>query len=533
MGALKGDCLDAGNGCDVFAIPHNSNISGGGIFLTENDDMTPFDSADAKWRSEIEPLVEIFQHKAESECHPMFSTDDELCGFEKTNAGTLAPGTTPLFRNFVRNVLRDGIAEEEALGANPFRLGIIASTDTHMGISGATREDGYVGHVGNFDAMPSQRLIDFTTFHAGANPGGLAVVWAEENSRDSLFSAMQRREVYGTSGTRPVLRFFGGDFKGDPCDDGTLVESGYQRGVPMGGEIGAIRKKKSPMFMVEATKDPGPAGAPGSPLQRVQIIKGWVDSTGTTHEKVIDVVGDANNGASVDESTCTPTGTGADHLCEVWEDPEFDASQRAFYYARVIENPTCRYTTYICNDAGVDCAVPASIPAGFELCCDPGLAKTIQERAWSSPIWYRPDSFGKTKASIKRKGAGEDQLKLKTAFQDVPHGLDPDNQAIEITLADDDEIWSVVIGPGALTPKKPGAVYTLSDKTGALGGIAKATLKISSKGTAKLSLKTIKMDLSNADLSTHFIRTTFKTGDFTAEHRRLWTAKGTTLKAAN
>jgi len=530
---LQSGCLDGVAGCDVIAIPHNSNLSGAGIFLLENDDSTPLAAPDAAFRARMEPLVEITQHKAESECHPQFSTTDELCGFEKIDQGSLIPGSPHFELNYTRNALMEGLEQEEALGVNPFQFGVIGSTDGHLAMSGATREDEYDGHVGSFDAMPAQRVLDFTTFHAGANPGGLAVIWAEENSRDALFAAMRRREVYGTSGTRPLVRMFVGDYPDDLCSSPDFVDVGYRRGVPMGGELGAVNKSKSPTIAVQAMKDPGPAGLPGTALQRIQIIKGWVDGTGTAQEQVYEVAGDPDNGASVDEPTCTPTGVGFDSLCAVWEDPDFDASQRAFYYARVVENPTCRWTTYLCNDQGVDCSMPGSIPAGFELCCDPGLQKTIQERAWSSPVWYRPDSFAKFKAKIKIKGGSQDTLKLVAGMEKAAAELAPNTEDISVTLSDDDTIYSATIPAGTMEEKKPGAVYVLSDSTGATDGIKKATLKINSKGQGKLIIKTIKTDLSNADLTDHFVHTTLAAADFTAEHARIWEVKGPTLKPQN
>jgi hypothetical protein len=213
-----------------------------------------------------------------------------------------------------------------------------------------------------------------------ATPGGLAVVWAEENSRDALFAAMRRREVYGTSGTRPILRFFAGRERGLRCGDAEFVEKAYAGGVPMGAGIGGVRGNRSPRFAALAFRDVGAPGAPGAPLQRLQIVKGWVDAGGQSHERVFDVAGSVT-GAGVDTETCTPSGPGFDSLCAVWEDPDFDPAERALYYARLLENPTCRWSTHLCNDQGIDCGNPASVPAEWSECCNPSVPKTIQERA--------------------------------------------------------------------------------------------------------------------------------------------------------
>ncbi|MAI25890.1 MAG: hypothetical protein CMN75_07630 [Spirochaeta sp.] len=222
-------------------------------------------------------------------------------------------------------------------------------------------------------------------FNIISNPGGLAGVWAEENSRDSLFDAMQRREVFGTSGPRMTARFFGGwDYPEDLCQDQDWIAQGYAGGVPMGGDL--PRKpllKTAPTFVVSAMKDPGIPDHPGGQLQRAQIIKGWVGDDGLFHERIFDVAG-GDNGASVDLDTCEPQGRGADTLCAVWRDPAFDPSHEAVYYARVLENPSCRWSQIQCN------ALPdEDRPLG---CTNPPTPRTIQERLWTSPIWYEsPD----------------------------------------------------------------------------------------------------------------------------------------------
>jgi hypothetical protein len=241
--ALQDDCLDAETGCDVLTIPHNSNLSSGLMF---EDPASP---AEAAIRASFEPLFEIYQHKGSSECRfdlrfqAGVDTSDPLCAFEHYSqlnlAGISAPPAPPPGqfppRAFVRNALKAGLALERGLGVNPFRLGILASTDGHGGTSGFTDEAQYEGHLGSLEATLFQLIVNRIGLPNGSNsPGGLAVLWAEENSRDALFEAMRRREPYGTSGTRPLVRFFAGNLPGSLCGDGEFVETGYTRGVPIG-----------------------------------------------------------------------------------------------------------------------------------------------------------------------------------------------------------------------------------------------------------------------------------------------------------
>jgi hypothetical protein len=419
---LRGECIEGDAGCDVMAIPHNPNLSGGMMF------PDPATREEAEDRLFFEPLVELVQHKAASECRfdrlagLGVDTEDELCDFEQVVADNLsmlgtvygevrakeaAPVPIEDFgrRNMVRNALKDGLALGRETGINPFRMGFIGSTDTHSATPGGAEEDNYTGHLGRRDTG-YRNLQD----HFFDNPGGLAVVWAEENSRDAIFEAMRRRESYATSGTRPVVRFFAGeDLPAELCGQPDMIERAYAGGVPMGSELEGESDDESLRFLVSAMKDPGSPASPGTDLQRLQVIKGWLDAEGNTHEKVYDVAGNADNGAWVDEETCAVTGSGSAELCAVWQDPEFDSSQDAFYYVRVLENPSCRWSTRQCQVAGVNpfaenCAEQATAREAelhdegargqiFQRCCldpaqEPFYSPVIQERAWTSPIWY-------------------------------------------------------------------------------------------------------------------------------------------------
>jgi hypothetical protein len=388
---LKAQCQDSLARCDWLAIPHNSNVSNGRMFAPENADGSQLTAADAATRAAMEPLVEIYQFKGSSECRPGIDSADEVCGFELLQTTTLGGPRNPAQAfprlNFVRNALKEGLLEEQRTGVNPFRLGFVASTDTHNGAPGNVREDQFTGNRGVGDATPERQLsVIGDAIDNGS--AGLAVVYAEENSRDALFAAMRRRETYATSGPRHQLRFFAGNYSDKICEDPEFLATAYRDGVPMGAETGL----ENPTFAVLAMKDPGDPGNPGTPLQRVQIVKGWIAANGQAEEKVFDIAGDANNGAAVDLATCTPTGPGFDTLCAAWKDPEFDPAQRAFYYARVLENPTCRWSTRVCNANGIDCSIPANVPGEFAACCDASVPKTLQERSWASPIWYRPEA---------------------------------------------------------------------------------------------------------------------------------------------
>ena len=418
---LRERCTDLDNGCDVMAIPHNSNLSGGRMF------RDPESSEELENRLFFEPVVELVQHKGASECRydrlrgMGLDTVDEQCDFEQIAADNLnmlgsvhgkvrTDRANPVAledfarRNMVRNALKDGLLLKDRLGANPFMMGFIGSTDTHSAAPGSAEEDNYVGHLGRRDSQYNN-----VQDHFYSNPGGLAVVWAQENSRDSIFEAIRRKETYATSGTRPIVRFFAGDLDRQLCDSPDLIERAYEQGVPMGGTLTA--GANPPRFLVSAHKDAGTPRSQGTDLQRVQIIKGWVDASGATRETVFDVAGTAANGATVDPQNCARVGRGMQQSCTVWEDPGFDPREDAFYYVRVLENPTCRWSTLQCQAAGVnpfasDCAAQAEAATAraqddgasgdvFGKCCtDPATeafySPLVQERAWTSPIWYEP-----------------------------------------------------------------------------------------------------------------------------------------------
>lgn len=412
--SLRATCLDSGTGCDALAIPHNSNLGGGRMFLAVNDRGTPYTREEAALRARVEPLVEIYQHKGSSEClagaRDPLSGEDERCGFERLTTAPCRgtpddpPGCTPVCgpnpigaftgacahpRDFVRAALRTGLVEWSRVGVDPFHLGIIASTDTHAAIPGAVDEATWPGHTGSADADPARRLTapirgEPQVSVVTSSPGGLAAVWADENSRGAIFDALRRRETFGTSGPRITVRFFGGwTLARDSCARPDMVEMAYREGVPMGSDLRARPDgAAAPTFVLSALRD-----AMGQPLARIQIVKAWVVGS-ETRERVYDLA-TAGEGATVDLATCTPRGSGADTLCESWTDPDFDPASPALWYARVLETPTCRWSRRVCNELRVDCAAVGR-DSPLRACCDGTVADTVQERAWTSPIWYLP-----------------------------------------------------------------------------------------------------------------------------------------------
>lgn len=411
---LDQECLSAGTGCDVLTIPHNSNLSEGIFF--DRLGGAPIDDDYAAERAKFEPLIEIYQHKGASECLPGDSISDELCGFEILPFANLAATNLEVFgspapRGFLRSAYGEGLARDVRGEVNPFKHGVVAATDTHVSAAGFVNEASFLGHGGAGQANRFTAPEGFPDIEY-LSPGGLTAVWAEENAREAVFAALKRKETFGTSGPRMVVRLFGGwDYPDDLCGRGDLPTIGYRDGVPMGGDLGPATSN-APELVVAARRD-----IAGAPLQRIQIVKGWHDGTDYRVE-VFDVAGDRGNAADVDLATCAPRGTGAANLCAVWRDPSFDAAHPTYYYARVLENPTCRWTTqqcvrtgYDCDQptrpidqdccdpvvgldrrrcAAVDCADPDLLPAPDARCCAPPLEPTIQERAWTSPIWYRP-----------------------------------------------------------------------------------------------------------------------------------------------
>ncbi len=399
---LRDHCLETGTGCDAIAIPHNPNLSNGqGLSVAYRELPLEEQKVQAALRARLEPIVEMMQIKGESECrNGMFEVTggpDELCGFEKirdltgyahedcgegTGSGAQAARGCISRMDHVRYALVEGLREEARIGVNPLRFGFIGSTDTHRGTPGAVAEYAFQG---KFISEPVGRLTmgDEKRPRIGWNPGGLAAVWAEENTRESIFDAMRRREAFATSGPRIAPRFFGGwELPSDWCARSDAVAMGYDQAVPMGGTLGPRPEGAAgPVFAVSALRDAGVSGHSGGLLQRIQIVKGWVGDDGRFHQQLLDVAGGPND-ADVDLASCTPRGAGADALCAVWSDPAFDAERAAVYYARVVENPSCRWSTWQCL------ALPeAERPDG---CRDPRVPKTIQERAWTSPIWYTP-----------------------------------------------------------------------------------------------------------------------------------------------
>jgi hypothetical protein len=383
----------------VMAIPHNGNLSNGLMF----DDVTltkqPLDRAYAERRMRLEPVYEMTQIKGDGEAHPLLSPNDEFADFVTWDNGSFGPEPKRpdmLPREYAREALKRGLAYEAQLGANPFKFGMIGSTDSHTALA-SFEESNFFGKVsalepsanpqrfdepitGRFASDPQQRQT-----HRMALAGGLAAVWARENTREALWDALARKEVYATTGTRMTVRVFGGfGFSAPDLDRADFAALGYARGVPMGGDLKAAPAGKTPVLLIRAQRD-----ADGANLDRVQVVKGWLDSAGKTHEKVYEVAWSGNrkpdprtgrlpavgNTVNVAEATYSNS-IGAPYLAATWKDPAFDPRQRAFYYVRVLEIPTPNWTTYDAKVFGVK--LPADVPA------------SIQERAYTSPIWYTP-----------------------------------------------------------------------------------------------------------------------------------------------
>jgi hypothetical protein len=387
---------EAKSGGKVLAIAHNGNLSNGRMFpLIESFTGKPVDLSYAQGRAQWEPLYEVTQTKGSGETHPFLSPQDEFADFEIWDKGNLDGSAVKeksmLEFEYARSALKNGLKLEQSLGVNPYKFGLIGSSDAHNGLA-ALEEDNFFGKTVPQEPSPERLTGTFIKndktgvavmdWETGAS--GYAAVWAKENTRAAIFEAMQRRETYATTGPRMAVRLFGGyDFTAEDAKSRTPAEAGYRKGVPMGGELKAAPAGKRPTFLVAALKDPI-----GANLDRYQIVKGWLDRDGKLHEKVFDVAWGGNRkaagngklpavGTTVDVADASYTNSiGAPELISVWTDPEFDPRQPAFYYGRVIEIPTPRWTAYDAKRFG-------NKPL-------PGTRMTIQERAFTSPIWYRP-----------------------------------------------------------------------------------------------------------------------------------------------
>jgi hypothetical protein len=451
----------AGN--ELLAISHNANLSDGRMFPTEVDTKgRPIDSAYAVSRTRNEPLIEIKQLKGTSETHPLLSPNDEFANFELMSIllGN-PPGRIPhVVGSYARQALKDGLALQDTKGFNPYKFGFGAASDSHNTAVPYRQDNFFGGHTftdGTVQARMSGTLVGGFFDARTEGTSGLTGVWAEENTRASLFEAMQRKETFGVSGPHIKVRMFGGwEYKADMLADKDWVQTGYAKGVPMGGDLPPA-KAKAPTFLVWATKDPTSGN-----LDRIQIVKGWTKN-GQSFEKVFDVVwaGDRKAdsvtgaippiGSTVDVANATYTNTiGAVELKSLWSDPEFDPSVHAFYYARVLEIPTPRWTTIQAKQLGI---APPDV-----------VAATVQERAWGSPIWYTPSAEamrnakpGITVADLTKQGAtalNNDQLKALVEEKSV---------WLQNTVTGDKfMIVYSALGKGAsakpLTPSDPGYV---------------------------------------------------------------------------
>jgi hypothetical protein len=383
-------------GSEVLAIPHNGNLSNGRMFSVETNDGRPYTRELAELRARLEPIAEVTQIKGDGEAHPMLSPDDEFADYEtwdKSNLnGTEAKTKDMIQYEYIREALKNGLVLEAKLGVNPFKYGMVGGTDSHTAMSTAEEENFFGKHSG-VEPEPQrwEHVVieapnpDFTIMGWQQAAAGMTAVWAKKNTREEIFDAMKRKETYATTGPRITVRFFGGwEFTAEDADSRLPAGAGYSKGVPMGGDLTPSPRGKSPNFLVAAMKDPYSGN-----LDRIQIVKGWLDAQGEKHEQVYDVavsdgrtIGDDGRcreavGNTVDVPNATWQNTiGDPELITVWSDPDFDPQQRAFYYARVIEIPTPRWTAYEAKRFGIE--MPEKVPM------------TTQERAYTSPIWYTP-----------------------------------------------------------------------------------------------------------------------------------------------
>jgi hypothetical protein len=376
----------AKTGVDFIAIPHNSNLSGGLMFDMVDSDGRPLSAQYAKTRQLWEPLVEVTQTKGTSEVRPELDQSDEFAEFEIRRKLLAGQPTPPSEADYARSALQRGLQLQTKVGVNPYKFGMIGSTDSHTGMSSADEYD-FMGKLG-MDQPLSQHLkadrpVIFPDWEMSAS--GRAAVWATENTRRAIFAAFKRKEVYATTGTRITLRVFGGyGFQASDSDAKDIAAVGYRKGVPMGADLTAAPGGKSPQFLIWAAKDPMSGN-----LDRIQVVKGWVDAGGRSAQKIYDVAWSGARkrgpdgkvpavGNTVDIATATYTNSiGATQLATVWTDPDFRPDQTAFYYVRVLEIPTPRHSLYDAVALGIDVK-------------ETKQAATIQERAYSSPIWYSP-----------------------------------------------------------------------------------------------------------------------------------------------
>jgi hypothetical protein len=379
-------------GGEVMAIAHNGNLSNGMMFPDKSVDGRPIDRAYAELRARWEPVYEVSQVKGDGEAHPTLSPNDEFADFENwdwDNIGRSAPKEDWMLQHeYARGALKLGLRHEQKLGVNPFKFGLIASTDGHNSIS-TTAEDNFFGKFPESEPGPERMENAMANDRLWQNwnivASGYAAVWARENTREALFEAMRRREVYATTGSRMTVRFFGGwDYAAGDADQPAYLDVAYGKGVPMGGDLTNAPKSTAPSFIVVAAKDPD-----GANLDRVQVIKGWLERDGSLGEKVYDVAWSGDRqpdaatgkvpavGSTVNLAAASyDNSIGAAHLATVWRDPDFDPKQRAFYYVRVLEIPRPRWTAYDAKFFDLD--LPDEIPM------------VIQDRAYTSPIWYTP-----------------------------------------------------------------------------------------------------------------------------------------------
>ena len=373
------------NGSDVLAIPHNSNISDGLMFQLVDSWGKPIDKAYADARMRNEPLVEITQIKGTSETHPGLSPNDEWANFEIMGELLGASVDGKINGSYVREAYLKGLKLAATDGFNPYQFGLIGASDSHNS-SVPVEEDNYTGKIGHTDGTPEARLGGSALVTSGLkySASGLTGVWAKSNTREGIFDALKNKEVFATSGPRMSVLLFAGDFTDALTPKNLSLEALYAQGKPMGSEMKA--SKQAPSFYAWASRD-----ANNAPLQRLQIIKGWVGDDGIMQERVFDIACSDNqmpdpmthrcpdNGAKLDMQTCDiDETTGAQQLVSVWQDPTHTAGEHAFYYARVLENPTCRWSSW--DALRNNWPLPKSVPA------------TLQERAWSSPIWFKPQA---------------------------------------------------------------------------------------------------------------------------------------------